>query len=66
MTAGECEYGENGCVPVQNLKTEVGEMKVQLKSNTDAVCEIKKLLYRAVLLMGVLTTVVQVVFKFWK
>ena len=73
MGKSECDFGENGCVTVQNLQKDVGKMEVTQKNLVDESVkhdekleEIRKLLFRAVVFMGSLTAIVQVAIKFWK
>ncbi len=68
----ECGIGKNGCETLQDLTVEIGKMKVQQKNDGKdivdiwkVVGDIRSLLFKAVLGMAVLTTIVQVAFKFW-
>jgi hypothetical protein len=73
MGNGDCEHGANGCVTVQNIGKDVAVMKSEVETNKEgielqwkAIDQIKGLLFKAVLSLSILVTVIQVVFKFWK
>lgn len=68
----ECEFGKNGCVAVQDVLQEFSKVKTQQKNDGKdlvdlwkVVGEIRGLLTKAIIGISVLTTVIQIVFKFW-
>lgn len=69
----ECDIGKNGCDALVDLNTEFVKVKTQQVNDGKDLVElwkivgdIRQLLFKAVLGMAALTTIVQVVFKFWE
>ena len=44
--SSNCEKGENGCITVQNVLTELAVMKTDLKRNEKSISDIKVLLWK--------------------
>lgn len=71
MNGGKCRIGVNGCVTVQSIKVQLAEGQVKIKSNEDdivdlkkCVDEIKSLLLKAVIGLGLLTGFIQLFMKY--
>jgi len=72
MSNDDCSHGNNGCHALQEAQkvmveynTEKNDMKENIVDNKKNIKDINKLLFKQASLIGGITVLIQIVFKFW-